>query len=187
MTDLLPPNSTPLERAMAGIGAQLDSLPIDLRNYRNPMKCPAVLLSFLAWELSVDEWNSQWGEDTKRRVIAESVAVHRRKGTRGSIRRALESILGEIPFQIVEGVAAGYYNGSKQHNGLYYYGQNTNWAKYSVVISSPISRSQADSIRRTLSAIAPARCQLLALNFIESANSYSGTIRYDNTFTHGVV
>lgn len=186
MSDLLPPNATPLERNLATTGERLDDLPMPIRDLRNPQRCPAALLPYLAWELSVDEWNPGWGEGTKRRVIAESVSVHRRKGTRGSVRRALEAILGDVPFTIIEGVAAGYYDGSKPHDGHYYYGRGINWARYSVIVALPLSRSQADSVRRTLAAIAPARCQLLALDFVQAANAYDGTLRYDNTYTHGV-
>lgn len=186
MSDLLPPNATPFERALAKTAEHLADLPVPIRHIRNPETCPAALLPYLAWELSVDEWNPGWGEDVKRRVIAESARVHRRKGTRGSVRRALEAIFGDIPFTLIEGAHAGFYDGSKQHNGLHYYGRESNWAKYSVLIERPITQTQAESVRRLLAAIAPARCHLLALNFEQALNAYDGAIRYDNTYTHGV-
>src|SRR5262245_16666547 len=85
MSELLPRNRTVLERRLARAQQRLGELPVEIRHLRNPITCPALLLPYLAWELSVDEWNPAWDEDVKRRVIAESMRVHRRKGTRGAM------------------------------------------------------------------------------------------------------
>jgi phage tail P2-like protein len=50
------------------------------------------LLPWLAWALSVDSWNADWPEAIKRVVIAESVVVHRHKGTIGALRRAIGAL-----------------------------------------------------------------------------------------------
>ncbi|BBP86007.1 hypothetical protein PHLH8_56490 [Pseudomonas sp. Pc102] len=186
MSDLLPSNATPLERAVAAAGQHLNELPVEIRHIRNPARCPAPLLPHLAWELSVDEWNPNWSEGVKRRVVAESLAVHRRKGTRGAVRRALAAIFGDGGFSLVEGADAGLYDGSRVYNGVYFHGRAENWAKYSVFVNRPITQAQAAEVRRVLAWVAPARCQLLALNFEQALNAYDGSIRYDNTFTHGV-
>jgi phage tail-like protein len=186
VSDLLPSNSTTLERAVAASHQDLSELPIAIRHIRNPANCPASILPFLAWELSVDEWNPEWSEDIKRRVIAESIAIHRRKGTRGAVRRALEAIFGEGGFSLVEGAAGGIYSGINTHNNTNFYGQSEHWAKYSVYISRPISQRIAADVRHILASVAPARCHLLALNFEQGQSAYDGSILYDNTFTHGV-
>lgn len=186
MSDLLPPNATALERTGATIQRHLSELPVDTRRIRDPERCPAAFLPFLAWELSVDDWNPLWGEDVKRRVIANSIAVHRRKGTRGAVRRALEAIFGEGGFTILEGANAGLYNGARTHSGSSYYGQPENWAAYSVFVNRPLSIAQANDVRRVLESVAPARCQLLALNYQQALNAYDNTTRYDSTYTHGV-
>lgn len=186
MSELLPSNSSALERSLAKTGAPISSLPTPARHVRNPSTCPANLLPFLAWELSVDEWNPGWGEDVKRAVIAASIAIHRHKGTIGAVRRALAAIFGDTGFTLIEGADAGYYDGSKHYNGLHFYGREPNWAKYSVLIAKPITIQQAAAVRRILAWVAPARCHLLALNFEQALNSYDGSIHYNNTFTHGV-
>lgn len=186
MSELLPHNSTALERAIVKTGASLSELPLPARHVRNPATCPVALLPFLAWELSVDEWDPAWGEDVKRAVIAASIDIHRHKGTRGAVRRALAAIFGTTEFTLIEGADAGYYDGSKHYNGLHFYGREANWAKYSVLIAKPISIQQAASVRRILAWVAPARCHLYALSFEQALNAYDGAIRYDNTFTHGV-
>lgn len=90
MSQLLPPNHTTLE------GRSATALPIEppvpLRTLWNPQTCPAHLLPFLAWAYSVDHWSSAWPETVKRNVIAASFDVHRMKGTRTAIDRALDAM-----------------------------------------------------------------------------------------------
>lgn len=186
MSDLLPPNSTALERRLAAAQQHLSELPVTTRHIRSPTTCPASVLPFLAWELSVDDWNPDWSEEVKRRVIAESVSVHRRKGTRGAVRRALEPIFGDVGFTLVEGASGGLHDGTNLYNGATFYGQAEHWAKYKVYINRPISQQMAADVRRVLASVAPARCHLIELNFEQALNAYDGSIRYDNTFTHGV-
>ncbi|MNR53013.1 hypothetical protein D3C85_1729540 [compost metagenome] len=57
---------------------------------------------------------------------------------------------------------------------------------YSVFVNRTLSIAQANDVRRVLESVAPARCQLLALNYLQALNAYDNTIRYDNTYTHGV-
>nr|WP_241087528.1 phage tail protein I [Candidatus Vondammii sp. HM_W22] len=88
MNSLLPPNASALERATEGaINDSIESIPVPVRDLWNPERCPAALLSWLAWALSVDNWNTGWPEKIKRTVIAQSIEVHRRKGTIGALRR----------------------------------------------------------------------------------------------------
>lgn len=186
MSDLLPANATALERAIVTTGASISALPVPVRHVRNPATCPTALLPFLAWELSVDEWNPDWGEDVKRAVIAASIDIHRHKGTRGAVLRALATIFGDTAFTLVEGASAGLYEAAINHDGSRFYGQAEHWAKYSVYINKPISQVMAADVRSILAAIAPARCHLHALSFEQALNAYNGAIRYDNTFTHGI-
>lgn len=62
-----------------------------VRWMNNPNKCPAEILPWLAWAVSVDIWNNDWSEATKRSVVRESVLVHMKKGTLGGLRRTLAS------------------------------------------------------------------------------------------------
>ncbi|MGC5887864.1 phage tail protein I [Ralstonia pseudosolanacearum] len=89
---LLPPNATPLERRAAQAGARIERVPVPLRDLWNPATCPAELLPFLAWSFSVDRWNPAWPLATKRAVTAASYFVHRKKGTIGALRRAVEPL-----------------------------------------------------------------------------------------------
>jgi len=86
---ILPPNSSPAERALeAAIAAgRADLSPVG--QLMNADTCPAHLLGWLAWAFSVDVWQDDWSEATKRAVIRAAITVHRLKGTRGAVVRAL--------------------------------------------------------------------------------------------------
>lgn len=89
---LLPPNATPQERALSQTMARLaDSAPA-CRGMWDPDTCPAQHLPWLAWALSVDDWNAAWSDAQKRAVIRASYAVHKHKGTVGAIRAALSAL-----------------------------------------------------------------------------------------------
>lgn len=92
MSDLLPPNATPLEKAIALTIARLSDIAIDINTLWDSARCPVELLPWLAWSLSVDTWNSNWPEDIKRRVIADSFHLHGLKGTVQAIKTALSSL-----------------------------------------------------------------------------------------------
>lgn len=89
---ILKPNATLHDRALeqAIRTGKPDLTPI--ATLMNPDTCPMHLLGWLAWSLSVDVWDPDWSETTKRSVLRASLEVHRKKGTVGSVRRALEGI-----------------------------------------------------------------------------------------------
>lgn len=89
--DLLPPNATQQERAIAETIGRVSDVPVLLRDLWNPQTCPANLLPWLAWGMSVDEWNPDWSEQQKRDLIAASVDIHRKKGTIGAVKAVARS------------------------------------------------------------------------------------------------
>lgn len=91
MSDLLPKNSTPLEMAAAET-INLSAIEVPIREVWSPDSCRAEMLPWLAWALSVDEWDVTWTEQQKRGAIKASCRVHQHKGTIGAVKTALESI-----------------------------------------------------------------------------------------------
>jgi phage tail P2-like protein len=89
---LLPRNASQLERLAAEALAQIERTPIPLRQLWNPNECPLELLPYLAWAFSVDRWDSQWTEATKRAAIRSAYYIHSRKGTIGALRRVVEPL-----------------------------------------------------------------------------------------------
>lgn len=100
MGSLLPPNSTPHERALAGAAARLLSVPNPIETLWDANRCPTHLLPWLAWSLSVDTWDTSWTESQKRAVIRASVEVHRLKGTKAAVLAALQAL--DVGTEIIE-------------------------------------------------------------------------------------
>ena len=86
---LLPPNATPLERALEQACGRIEDVPVPLRDLWDPERCPSVALPWLAWALSLDRWDPDWPDDVKRCAVMGSVEVHRRKGTLSAVERVL--------------------------------------------------------------------------------------------------
>ena len=103
MPDLLPPNATSQERAISLVTDRLPDAPI--KHLWSPQTCPAGILPWLGWALSVDEWDPTWPEQTQRNVIQASIENHRRKGTIGALRQALSRIGYEVEINEQTGVA----------------------------------------------------------------------------------
>lgn len=85
---LLPPNATPLERALAKASAMPHS-PEVIRQLWNHRTCPLHLLPWLAWAWSVDEWDPAWTEGQQRAMVGASIRLHKKKGTVWAVREAL--------------------------------------------------------------------------------------------------
>ena len=100
MPSLLPPNATRLERNVEALTERLEALPPDFESIWNADTCAVTLLPWLAWAFSVDEWDAQWSETQKRKAIKDSIFIHKHKGTRAALERALSSL--EINPTIVE-------------------------------------------------------------------------------------
>lgn len=92
MSDLLPPNATPQERALSNVAARVSDVPVPIRDMWNADTCPSNALAWLAWAFSVDQWDSNWTDAQQRAFIKSSVEVHRYKGTIGAVRDALAAL-----------------------------------------------------------------------------------------------
>lgn len=93
--NLLPPNATHAERALSrAIVAR--TLPVDITALWDADRCPAALLPWLAWALSVDEWKAYWPEPVKRARVRTAIAIQRRKGTAGSVRDVVAAFGGSV-------------------------------------------------------------------------------------------
>lgn len=90
MSGWLPLSSTQFERAIEASMAEKTEIP--LRALYNPDTCPTHLLPWLAWNWSVDRWDTRWTEAVKRSAIRSSFYVHAHKGTIGALRRVVEPL-----------------------------------------------------------------------------------------------
>ena len=186
---VLPRNSTQLERDLEQVSATAIDLPIGLRDLWSPERCPAALLPWLAWAFSIaDEegWSYAESEQARRNIISRAAQIHRKKGTVWSIREVFRLLgLGEI--EILENVGLLRYDGTRQYDGLYVHGGDTEstWATYTVILNTAITNDQADTIRKMLAGIAPARSELVSLEYQSVAIRYNRVARHDGTYNYG--
>ncbi|MGT3206411.1 phage tail protein I [Yersinia enterocolitica] len=88
--NMLPSSASGFMRNTEKVTERLTNIPVDLRKLWNPDECPTNLLPYLAWALSVDRWDKNWSDRTKRQVIKASWLVHRQKGTISALKRVVE-------------------------------------------------------------------------------------------------
>lgn len=101
---LLPPNATAGERALSLATARAADVEVPHRSIWDPFTCPAGVLPWLAWALSVDDWDAGWDDTRKRAAVAASIDLHRKKGTVGAVRKALQAIGYEVQINELTGV-----------------------------------------------------------------------------------
>ncbi len=100
LNTILPASSSDLEKAFdKNNAARFDhDLPID--KLWSAETCPEQFLPFLAWSLSVDNWDSNWPDSVKRQVITSAAYVHRFKGTVAGMKAVLAAF--DLGIQISE-------------------------------------------------------------------------------------
>lgn len=181
---LLPPASSDLEHALeAVLDARINAIAVPVASVGDAADCPAAVVPFLAWAESQDTWGAEWSEATKRQVVAQSIRVHRRKGTLGAIEDALAA--AGFPSSAIVRAGARRHNASAVHDGRILHGPEGGWAMYRVILSRPIRNDQVAGIRRMLELTAAKRCELLSLEYQEVANLHDGRSRHDAAYNHG--
>lgn len=90
------PNAWPVERALDDISLRVDAIDVPFRDLWNADTCPAEHLPWLAFALSIDAWNSDWPERTKRAFVKDAIAVQRQKGTAAAIERVVKAFGAQI-------------------------------------------------------------------------------------------
>lgn len=184
---LLPPASTPLERAVdRSAAARLAALPAVVASLWNAETCPPAILPYLAWAMSVDEWNEEWGLEKKRAVIVESRLIHQQKGTIAAIRRALTAI-GQPDAIVIERGDYVFRNAAITRDGTHQRMGAGGWATYRVVLSAPATIVQGLQIKRLLAAVQRNCITLTAIDYRQAANQRNGAISRNGVWSRGVV
>lgn len=182
VSNLLPPNANTHEHAIDDSTARLGSVPVELVKLWNPQTCPITFLPWLAWALSVDEWDESWTEAQKRSMVAASYEMHSHKGTPYSIKRALQA-LGYDNVEIIEGQAY-YYNNTQTYNAAIRHGADGFWPLFDVRLNAGTVPDAAmiQKIRDRIARYKNARSQLRNLTFMNLL--YNNTVTYDGTYQH---
>lgn len=139
-------------------------------------------LPWLAGQLSLtgdNGWSLAESTDRQRELIKNAIELFRYKGTPWAVREVIRRLgFGEI--NLLEGPVG------VEPQTLAKYPPETHWALYQVVLlSTPVTNDQAVMIRRMLEVFAPARSELVALDFTATPIRYNNTARYDGKYNHG--
>ncbi len=100
MTDavasILPPNATPVAKAVEAATARLGEVPVQIREVWNADTCPQELLPWLAWGLGLQTWSSDWPEAVQRQRVKNAIPIARTMGTAKSVRDVVASFGGAV-------------------------------------------------------------------------------------------
>lgn len=92
MSKLTTPNATAVQIALDAASEKICVNDFDFSVLYHPYDCPLKFLPWLAQFVKVDYWDESWPEQRKRDVVANSLIVHRYKGTPYGIKTALNSV-----------------------------------------------------------------------------------------------
>lgn len=182
MSELLPPNANSHEHALDDATARISAVPVDIVKIWTAQDCPADFLPWLAWALSVDEWDESWTDTQKRAMIAASYEVHSHKGTPFAIKRSLQA-LGYEYVQIIEGEMR-FYNDTYTYNAAIIHGDDGFWPLFDVQLNVGIAPDapMLQLIRDRIDRYKNARSYLRNLIFMNLL--YNDTVIYDGTYKH---
>ena len=162
---LLPPSASDFMRCVERGATRLSALPVSLNQLWDPDTCPVALLPYLAWALSVDRWDRDWTEETKRQVIRDAWAIHRHKGTISAIRRVVE------PFGYVINVTEWWETGDPRGTFRLDIG----------VLDVGITEKMYTEMERLIADARPVSRHLVGLNIMQDIQGYlyTGGVMYD--------
>lgn len=186
LASLLPTHYTDHERNMEQIGvAVCDRIRSSLWSGRlhDPMTCDARYLRTLGKHFGVEYWWQNISEEEHRNLIARFPMIKRRRGTLWSVKQALSVI--DPDGHIVEGDYSVRYDGTAIYDGSVQYGYASHWAEFVVIASRAITNAQASQLRALIESVAPARSNLIRIDYTAAANTYDGSIIYDGTYNYG--
>jgi phage tail P2-like protein len=176
---------TAAEAAIEAACSRIEDVPVPIGALWDPQSCPAASLPWLAWALSVDEWDAAWPDTAKRAAVAASYPVHARKGSVAAVRMALEAA-GYAGAEVIEHrdffrqwLDAGglVLDGSGALDGTGYLAPAdgdfrfvaSSWAEYFVRISDAtdgiVSPEAQQLVVRMVTAAAPVRSHLVGIVF----------------------
>lgn len=177
MNKSLLPNTSKLEKITESVLSRIIKVPIEINKVRSARTIPIKLLEFLAWEKSVDNWNSEWSEEVKRQVVTESFNLHQKKGTPA----ALEKVLFDAGYgdaKVIERKDASLDDPDISH---------WEWEEYKVQMTKPLTIAQGEEVKSILANVAPARSRLLGLYFDVNLYLYNNKIDHSGINTYGAV
>lgn len=120
----------------------------------------------------------------KRTLISSAVELHKHKGTPWAVKEICKKLgLGNV--EIIERLAKQYHEGAITRNGFYFHGDDNRWAQYRILLNDVITYAEAKFARQTIERFAPARSELVALDFRKYAFLHNNTLTRNGTYSRG--
>ena len=183
---VLPSGSTALERAIV-YAYDGQPTPTVIENLSDVDVADARLLNHLAYGANVDAWSSNWNESLKRAALRNAHAIQARKGTVWAVREALKA-LGQGDAQIIERVAARYYDSGDQWDArLIWDDEAPDWATFAIRLRQPVTDAQGRLIIDAVSAVKPARCHLIYIDFAADLLRWDSGQKWNSGFTWDII
>lgn len=164
---IMPVHAQPAEKAMVRGLVDAFSFPVPITSVWDPATAPVAVLPFLAWALSVDEWDPLWSEERQREIIAASIEIHRHKGTRLAVDMMLD-LMGYGTARVTEDKDWPRIGGNEFYGGALVIGApewvigpaDPSWADYWVDLLEPIDAYAVARLAARLQEVAPVRSRL---------------------------
>ena len=138
--------------------SRMGCVPFSMNSQWSIDDCPAALLPWLAWTLSIARWDPNWTDAGKRQVLRDSYNRHLIKGTKQSVLDVLAE--GGYPHaQIREGINQFRYDAMYEHSGIISHQSTGHWAYYTLVLAAGDPAPSAELLSR-IEQTAPARSRL---------------------------
>jgi len=182
---LLPRNSSKLERDLEAALSRFDPAK-RVPELWNGSTCPASMLPWLAWAVSVDDWDPTWGEERKRAAVNESIPIHEHKATPSAIMRAM-AVRGHSDAILIERAACIRHNGEAIRNGYRRRGGPAMWATFGIILKRPITVDLAADILRMIKAVKRNCCHLLYMDYSKAALRHNGYTTRSGAYTRGLI
>jgi phage tail P2-like protein len=149
----------------------------------DPATCKASFLFALGQYYGIEYWWQNISEDEHRALIAAFPTIKRRRGTLWAVMKAVNVI--DPNAHVIEGDYQIRYDGSANYDGTYQNGNATHWADYVVIASRAMVNTQAEQLRRLVESVAPARSNLLRIDYTRTPAIYDGAINYSGNYNYG--
>lgn len=185
--NLLPPNATEIERAVAEVCA-FEPADLVIGSLWSADNCPPELLPYLAWTLSVDFWDLLQTTEQRREAVKSAIPWHKKRGTPWAMKQALAA-RGYPDCEIIEHSTIyrqwleaggeildgdGFIDGAgdlSSPTGFYRFTTN-HWAEYALRLNAVDGVTTKEMMQRLTAlcdAYAPKRSRLAAILLFASA------------------
>lgn len=182
---VLPSGSTVLERALVN-AYDAQPIPTVIEQLNDLDRIDARLLNAIAYKLNVDAWSSAWSDAVKRAYLKNAVKIQAKKGTVWAVKETLKA-LGQGDAVIIERVGSRFWDSGDRWDAGYIWGEQQHWATFALRLTQRVTQAQGQVIINAISAVKPARCHLVYIDWANDDLRWDSGVRWDSGNTWDLV